>query len=398
MAATRNSWLNRSTVGISLTSLFSDISHELGTAVLPAVLISIGAGPAALGIIEGLSDGISSLSKLIGGVWADRVEKRKPLASIGYLITAAGMSLIGLSTQWWQILGCRMAAWIGRGSRGPARDVLMMEAAPPESAGKAFGLERAGDSLGAVIGPLLALLLISFGESPRHAMLWAFIPGILAFLTMTFVVQERPYKLDRAPRTLRASFSGTGRPFQKYLTGIFIFGCGDFSRTMLILYATQHLMGTLFSWTGATLAVALYVLHNAVSSAAALPLGMLSDKVGPRRIIVTGYLFAAMVTVGFALLPATPFMLILLFIGSGLYYACQEVCEKARAAELIPKELKGTGMGLLAATNGVGDMISSALVGTLWTVMPDAPMIGFLAAAGLQLLGAIMISHPAIDS
>src|SRR5689334_22249493 len=126
-------WLDRTTVGITLASLFSDISHELGTAVLPTVLLSIGAGPAALGVVEGAADGISSIAKLWGGVMTDRVARRKPLTSVGYLVTALGMAAIGLCTSAWQVLVCRVSAWIGRGSRSAPRDFLMAQAVRPEA-------------------------------------------------------------------------------------------------------------------------------------------------------------------------------------------------------------------------------------------------------------------------
>lgn len=387
----KKEWLNRSTVGISLASLLSDISHELGTSVLPIVLISIGAGPAALGIIEGISDGFSALFKLASGIWTDRIEKRKPLASAGYFLTAFGMTLIGISTQWWHVLLCRMTAWIGRGSRGPARDVLMTEATTPENQGKAFGMERAGDALGAVIGPLIGFFLMAKGLQARHILLWSFIPGILAFLSMTLLVVEKPFKITGTPRTFKATLEGVGAPFKKYLTGIFIFGCGDFSRTLLILYATKNLTGDFFSWTNGTVAIALYVIHNAVSSLAAFPIGALADHFGSKKIMLSGYFFAGLTTLGFALLPATPILMLVLFICSGLYIACEEVCEKSFAAQLLPKESKGTGMGLLAATNGVADLISSVLLGLLWSQFPHSQATGFIVMALFQFSGFIRL-------
>jgi MFS family permease len=132
----RRAWLNRTTLGVSAASLFSDTSHELATAVLPAFLVALGAGPAALGWIEGSADGLSALAKLRGGVAADRVRRRKPLASIGYLVTAVGTAAIGVCAAAWQVLLCRVVAWIGRGSRTPARDVLVAEGAPAEAHGR----------------------------------------------------------------------------------------------------------------------------------------------------------------------------------------------------------------------------------------------------------------------
>lgn len=386
----RHGWLNRTTLGVSLASLFSDVSHELATAVLPAFLLALGAGPAALGWIEGSADGLSAVAKLWGGVAADRVRRRKPLASIGYLVTAVGTAGIGLCTAAWQVLMCRVAAWIGRGSRSPARDVLMAEGTSPEAHGRAFGMERAADAAGAVIGPLLAMLLLARGVEPRHLMLVSLAPGLLAFLSIAWLVVERPPVARRAPFSLRGELAGTGRGFRGYLLGILAFGAGDFSRTLLILYATEHMVGTLFSLRGVSAAVALYVLHNAVSAGASLPIGALADRVGHRRVIVGGYVLAALTTLGFALAPATPSWLLLLFACSGVYIASEEVAEKSYAASLLPEERRGTGMGLLAATNGVGDMASSALVGTLWALAPD-PAWGFGAAAALQLLGAVMI-------
>ena len=384
-------WLNRATLGISLASLFSDISHELATAVLPAFLVSLGAGPAALGWIEGSADGLSAVAKLWGGVAADRVRRRKPLASVGYLVTAVGTAGIGLCTAAWQVLLCRVAAWIGRGSRSPARDVLMVEGAPKEAHGRAFGMERAGDAAGAVMGPLLAMFLLARGMAPRHLMFVSLLPGFLAFLSIAWLVAERTHVPRRAGFSLRAELAGTGRPFRRYLAGILVFGAGDFSRTLLILYATQHITGTLFSLQGAAAAVALYVLHNATSAGAAFPIGALADRVGHRRVIVGGYVFAAATTLAFAVAPPTPSWLLLLFVCSGVYIASEEVAEKSYAATLLPADRRGAGMGLLAATNGVGDMMSSALVGSLWALAPD-PAWGFGAAATLQALGALMIA------
>ena len=390
-AVPERGWVNRTTLGISLASLLSDVSHELATAVLPAFLVSLGAGPAALGWIEGSADGLSAAAKLWGGLMADRWRRRKPLASVGYLVTAVGTAAIGLCTTASQVLVCRAAAWIGRGSRGPARDVLMAEGAPAAAHGRAFGMERAADAAGAVLGPLVAMALLARAVAPRHLMLVSLLPGALAFLSMALLVSERPHVPRPASIHLRAELAGTGPAFRRYLLGILVFGAGDFSRTLLILYVTQHLTAPLFSLRAATAAVALYVLHNAVSATAAFPIGVLADQVGHRRVVVGGYLLAAATTLGFALAPATPAWMLALFFCSGVYIACEEVAEKSYAASLLPAQRRGAGMGLLAATNGVGDMVSSALVGSLWSLVAN-PAWGFTAAAGLQLLGAMVIA------
>ncbi len=388
--ANKRGWLNRSTVGVASASLFSNISHELATAVLPAVLLGMGAGPAAIGIIEGSADGAATLAKLWGGHAADRMPRRKPLASIGFLVTAVGVAAIGYCTSWLQVLACRVAAWIGRGSRSAPRDALMADAADPAALGRAFGLERAGDSLGAVVGPLLSMALIANGDAPQDIMVWSLLPGMLAFLAIAIVVVEKPSLYGRRHSGgLLASLKLTGAPFRRYVGVVFAFGCGDFSRTLLILYATQHATGTLFSLTAGAFAIGLYVAHNAVSALASLPLGVLADRWGRHKVLALGYAVAAMTTLGFALLPPMPAILFLLFVASGVYIAAEEVAEKAHAGELLPVEVRGTGLGVLAAANGIGDFVSSAMVGTLWSAVPDTPAFGFAAAGVLQAAGAL---------
>lgn len=383
-------WLNRSTAGIAAASLFSDVSHELATAVLPALLLALGAGPAAIGIIEGTADGAATLAKLWGGHAADRMPRRKPLASVGYLVTAVGIAAIGICTHWFQVLGCRVAAWIGRGSRSAPRDALLADAADPAVLGRAFGLERAGDAFGAVLGPLLAMALIAGGSAPQQVVFWSLLPGLLAFLAIALVVVEKPRAAaDRPAGGLLTSLRATGAPFRRYVGAVFVFGCGDFSRTLLILYATQHATGTVFSLTAAALAIGLYVVHNAVSAAVAIPLGALADHLGRRRVLVLGYLLGAATTFGLAVLPATPLCLLVLFVASGVYIAAEEVAEKAVAVDLLPSTVRGTGLGVLAAANGVGDFVSSATVGVLWSAWPEAPAVGLAAAGTLQLAGAL---------
>src|SRR5262249_57057125 len=140
-----------------------NVSHGRPRAVLPAVLVGLGAGPAALGLIEGAADGLSALAKLGGGAATDRLRRRKPLASVGYLVTGLATAAIGVCVSAAQVLACRVVAWIGRGSRSPARDVLMTEAAPPDERGRAFGMELAADATGAVLGPLLSIALLARG-------------------------------------------------------------------------------------------------------------------------------------------------------------------------------------------------------------------------------------------
>src|SRR5580693_4617314 len=191
----RSAWLNSTVLGIGLASLCSDVGHEMATTAMPALLATVGAGSAVLGLIEGLADGLSSVAKLLSGLYSDRLRRRKPLAVVGYFVTAAGMASFALATQWWHVLLGRVFGWLGRGVRSPVRKVLLAEATTPETYGRAFGLERAMDSAGAVLGPLLAV-----GLGASLGIHWVFactlVPGLLAALVIAFLVRERPH----APR------------------------------------------------------------------------------------------------------------------------------------------------------------------------------------------------------
>src|SRR5262249_37196067 len=149
-------WLNSTILGIGFASLFSDVGHEMATTAMPALLASVGASSAMLGLIEGLADSLSSFAKLFSGLHSDRLRRRKPLAVAGYFVTASGMASFALATQWWHVLLGRVIGWLGRGARSPVRSVLLAEATTPETYGRAFGFERATDSPGAIVGPTLA--------------------------------------------------------------------------------------------------------------------------------------------------------------------------------------------------------------------------------------------------
>jgi hypothetical protein len=173
-------WLNRTVAGIVLATFLSDVGHELATSVLPLYLASIGLGAAALGLMEGLADLLVSLSKLAGGWFGHRVTHKRPWTALGYLVTALGVSAMGLVRSAAGLAACRTVAWAGRGFRSPLRDYLLSDAVEPTHYGRAYGLERAGDMLGAMVGPLIAALAIWGGVPARTLLLYAFIPGTLA--------------------------------------------------------------------------------------------------------------------------------------------------------------------------------------------------------------------------
>jgi MFS family permease len=380
-------WLNRTVLGIGLASLCSDVGHEMATTAMPALLATVGASSAALGLIEGLADGFSSFAKLLSGLYSDRLRRRKPLAVVGYFLTASGMASFALATQWWHVLLGRVGGWLGRGVRTPVRNVLMTEATSPETYGRAFGFERAMDSAGAVVGPSLALLLTA-----TLGLRWLFaltlIPGLAAALLIVLLVRER----DHTPRPPAPFWSGLGqlpREFRKYLVGVGVAGLGDFSNTLLILWATQALTPRFGLTEAASTAMLLYVGYNVVYTASCYVSGLLADRYHKNFVLAAGYALAA-VPAALLMMPGDTLLTFgIVFGASGLYMGVLETVESATAATLLPAHVRGAGFGMLATVNGLGDLVSSAAVGILWVVSPAWAMSYVIVTS---LTGAAIIA------
>jgi MFS family permease len=386
-SAKPTTWRNRTVIGMGLTSFFSDLGHETATAILPLFLASIGAPPAALGAIEGVSDAASSFVKLGAGWIGDRVRRRKPIIVGGYAVTGIATALFGLATVWPHILVSRAIGWCGRGIRGPLRDAMLSDSVEPRVRGRAFGFERAGDTLGAVVGPVLAILLLS-AFTYRQIFLATLLPGLLAALSFAVLVRERGRSSIR-PRKFWEALGALPPRFRLFLVGVAIFGAGDFAHTLLILRAAQALTPTLGTAPAGTFAVGLYTVHNVLYAAASYPMGALGDRYDKRAVLAGGYLLAALMSVGFIFAFPSVWMLALLFGVGGLYIAIEDTLERAIAADLLPEDLRSTGYGVLATANGLGDLASSLVVGVLWTVV--GPTAGFAYAAGLSVIGAAIV-------
>ncbi len=391
--STQNSssgWLNRTVLGVGVTSLFSDWSHEIATAILPAFLATIGAGPAWLGAIEGISDGLSSFAKLGSGHYTDRLKKRKPLAVFGYAFTALATASFAFATHAYHVLFGRAAAWLGRGVRSPAKKALLAADVAPGAYGRAFGLERLMDTVGAIAGPLTALWLLNVtNHNYRAVFLWTLLPGMIAVLSFWLLVRERPFEA-RKKVTFLAGLSSLPRNFRKFLLGVGVFGSGDFSHTLLILYASRMLTPAHGAARAASLAVGLYALHNVFYAASAYISGWLSDIVPHRKAILAGgYALAGVTAIFLTTTPASIWLLGGLFVLAGIYVGTEEALEDSLAAELIPREQHGMAFGTLAAVNAIGDFLSSLVVGFLWAAVSARAAFSFSAV--LFFLGAILI-------
>lgn len=188
-------WLNRTVLGIGLASLFSDWSHEIATTLLPAFLATMGVAATWLGVIESVSDGLSSFAKMASGYYTDRLQRRKPIAIAGYVVTALGTAAFGLATSAWHVLLACALAWTGRGVRTPVRKALLAGSVTKETYGRAFGFERMMDTLGAIVGPATAFGLLQ-AVNHHYPILFTLtlIPGLLAAAMIAFVVEERERK------------------------------------------------------------------------------------------------------------------------------------------------------------------------------------------------------------
>jgi MFS family permease len=382
----RRPWVTRTVLAIIVATFFSDVSHEMATAVLPMYLASVSLGPAALGLIEGVADFLVSMAKLAGGVAGHHLRRKRPLTSLAYLVTTLATSGMAFARGLLGVLTLRSAAWAARGFRSPLRDYLLADAVAPAFYGRAYGLERAGDMLGAVAGPLLAVLLLWAGLEFRAVILWTAVPGLLAAAAMFFFTRERstaPHDVAENETPSDATRPAFPRAFWVFLVGVFLFGLGDFSQTFLIWLAATA-VGEEGSMAAGTVSVAvlLYTVHNLVSAAVAFPVGHWGDRRARLPVLVVGYGIGFGTNLLLAFAGGSLPWLAAAIILSGVYIAIQETLEKAVAAERLPRELRSLGFGILACASAVGDMASSLYVGYFLQAGQFMAAFGVPAALG----------------
>jgi MFS family permease len=395
-------WLNRNVWGMTITSMLSDACYEMVLAVLPGFLPIIHVAAAALGWIEGASDAFSSFLKLFSGWYSDKIGHRKWIIVLGYLFTGTGLSIFATAVTWVPILVGRIVSWFGKGIRGSLRDAMLSESVDPDVRGRAFGFHRAGDTVGAIIGPLVGIALLSYlpkafpNATPdvpfRMIFLLSLIPGLSAPLVFALMVRETP-RQPQPGMKLVASIRQLPRGFQRFLVAVGLFGAGDFSPTLLTLAAATLLRSAHGPVRAAQLAAVLYVIRNIVYAGASFPIGALADRMAKLPLLSGGYFCEAFAAGAVALLfrgssAAFP-ILAVVFIVSGIFAAAQDTLEGAIPPDLTEPDKRGTVYGTMGAVNGVGDLIASALTGTLWTAV--SPVLAFGVAAILMTLGAVSV-------
>ena len=383
----KNTWLNKNVLGMGLASLFSDMNHEMATAVLPAFLSSVLGAPAfALGVIEGVADGISTIFEMWSGWYSDKIGKRKGLAALGYFITAFSKASFAFATNWWHVLIGRTAGWIGWSIRTPVRDALLVESTKKETVGRVFAFHRTMDTLGAITGPLIAVLLLSH-ISIRNIFLVSLIPGILAFLSITLLIKEKTLK--KSTGNVWQNVKSLSSNFKLFLLPVGLFGISNFAPTLFILRAQQLLTSAFGELTATSFSVGLYTFSNIIYAFVAYPIGVLADKYSKKTILAIGYMIFGLLCFGFIFSGSNILIIILLFALNGTYTAIIESSQPALASFLISKNQHGAGFGLMSAIDGVGDFLSSAATGILWTYF--SPGIGFGIAGLLACFSSVLI-------
>jgi len=369
---------------LGLISLLNDAASDLLYPLVPLYLASVlMAGPKALGIIEGIAEATSSLLKLFAGVLADKTASTKPWVVGGYSLAAIARPLMAFATAWPVVLALRFADRVGKGLRSSPRDALLASAVDPAQRGLAFGLHRAMDNAGAVIGPLLAAGLLALDMPLRDIFLWTVVPGAIA-VTLALCIRE-PSRLGTAPP---APFSWTlqGFPpvFKRYLLVLALFTLGNSSNLFLLLRARELGLPE----------VQIPLLWALVSTVAMLfstPLSGLSDRLGRQRLILAGWTLYGVFYLILGLNGGQTWLLWPLFAGYGLFLAATEGAEKALVADLAPANLLGTAYGWFNLTAGLLLLPASLLFGWLW--QSASPALAFGVAAGCALLAALLLHY-----
>jgi MFS family permease len=391
-SAIRNHSLPRNVVALGLVSLFNDASSEIIYPLLPLfITTTLGASVASVGLIEGVAESTSSLLKLVAGWFSDRLGQRKRLVVIGYGTASLIRPLLALVSSAWQALGLRFVDRIGKGIRSSPRDAMIADAARDDQRGLAFGFHRAMDHTGAIIGSLAGAWLVVFFENDYRRVFWmAAIPALVGLLILIFVVREQRRETETVAPVITpplaafhpAHFSAD---FKKFLGILLLFTLSNSSDAFLLLRARE-------SGVSAAMIPVLWALLHVTKALSSLIGGGLSDRIGRRPVIISGWLLYAAIYFGFALLDTGAAMWALFAI-YGFYFGLTEGVEKAMVADLVTAEQRGTAFGLYNLVIGVTALPASLMLGLLWqsfgarTALIVSAIISLIAAGLLMTAG-----------
>ena len=363
------SGISKNVFVLGLVSFFNDVASEMIYPIIPIFLTSVlGAPVAIVGLIEGIAESTASVLKVVSGWLSDKWQKRKPFVVAGYLFSAISKILLSLAYSWPFVLFARFVDRFGKGTRTSARDALITESSENKVRGRAFGFHRTLDTLGAVVGPLIALLAIHFLDNNfRLIFFLAFIPAFIGILLLLFFVKEKK-KEANSLNTFHFNWRELNPSFKIFLLISLIFALGNSSDAFLILRA-QNLGLSLI------LVVLAYVFFNFTYAIFSMPAGIISDKIGPKKVLLTGFLLFSAVYLFFGLTHSSLFLW-LLFPFYGMYMALTEGVGKAYISNLVPQEKTGTAFGVYQTTIGLCTFFASLIAGLLWTYIGvSAPFI-----------------------
>lgn len=371
--------LDRNVVLLGVTSLCNDVSSEMIYPLLPTFLtVVLGSSPAYIGLIEGVADSTASVVKLLSGRLSDRLARRKGLVVAGYAIATVARPLVAAATAPWHVLVLRFSDRTGKGLRAAPRDALLTESSPASAWGRSFGFHRAMDHLGAVIGPLIAFLLMSvFAERYRLVFALASIPGVLALAVVAFGVREPGHTL--APAPANSTWQAPSRPLRNFFVALLIFTLGNSTDAFLLLRARQ---------LGVSVAALplLWSLLHVTKSVSSIPGSGLSDRLGRKWIIFLGWVIYALVYLGFAW-ATTELEIWMLFASYGLFFGLTEGTERALVADLAPTQ-RGAAFGYYHLIIGIAALPASVMFGLLWGW--GGPALAFTVGAALAGLAALV--------
>ncbi|MDD5241845.1 MAG: MFS transporter [Sulfuricella sp.] len=362
---------------LGLVSFFNDSASELVYPLMPLFLASVlMAGPKALGIIEGIAEATGSLLKLFAGVLADKMSSTKHWVVGGYSLAALGRPLLALAGSWPVVLGLRFADRVGKGLRSSPRDAMLALSVPADRRGLAFGLHRAMDNAGAVVGPLLAAWLLSRGMPIRDILLWTLIPGVIT-VGLALSIREPHREMSQHKPAFSWTLQGFPPVFKRYLLVLALFTLGNSSNMFLLLRARD--MGL-----PEYQVPLLWALVSATAMLFSTPLSALSDRFGRTRLIVVGWAVYGLFYLLLGLNGHNLWLLWPLFAFYGLFMAATEGAEKALVADLAPRELLGTAYGWFNLTAGAMLLPASLLFGWLWQSFSPEIAFGFAAACAIS--------------
>jgi MFS family permease len=372
-------------VFIGLVSFFADLSTEMVYPLIPLYLTTVfGATPALVGVIEGIAESLASLLKIFSGYVTDRYRRKKPIAFIGYAAGLVYKLMLIVAGSWPGILAARMVDRFGKGIRTAPRDVLVSESCDADKLGHSFGIHKALDMAGSAAGILIAFLIMTAWKGEyayKQLFLLACIPAVASLFMFVFIRETGEQCEVSEPLHLLQGFKNLDGRLKLYLAVVFLFTLGNSSNVFLLLKADHA------GFNPASV-VLLYFLYNIVSSVFAIPFGKRSDRIGRKRLLVAGYFTFAVAYAGFAWAPNKT-IIIAAFALYGIFTAMTAGVERAFIAEIAPKALKGTLLGLHSTVVGVALLPASVIAGLLWNAFGS--VVPFALGASLSLASALIL-------